>query len=284
MRVLAAIVLLSNGCTGDIIPIAIPGPAFVTEAGNLPGPMRAVRGGFIGPIAAGGGTDPLLLERIDGGWIPRVIPDGVTGPIRDLTVVQGTLVATSEHRAVFARSPDDIFFAGDGIHHSDGIDQRRIDTSSAASESFHSLWGTDSTVVAVGDAGVALMLSGDSVKITDTGTTATLRSVHGRSRTEVYAVGGDDSGAVLRWDGERWSHFGLVYMPPLHAVFAGASGVWVCGEDGYLARWDGQRWIEIATGAGVALTGAYEQEGDLFVTGGNIRDTAASGFVARYGE
>ena len=308
MRVLAATALALVGCVGDIVPIKLPGPVFVTEAGNTPGAMHRVRSGVQGPLAVGGWADPILLERRDSGWIPLLVSPDWRGAMRDVSaaeemifVVGGAgqvgagdrsgieLIASGtemELHAVFARGAEDVFLAGvEGLLHYDGEEVAPIETASVApSQRFFALWGTGGTIVVAGAAGTALMISGDSVQPTETGTVATLRSVHGRSRTEIYAVGGDDRGAVVRWDGQRWNDIALASMPRLHAVFAGPSGVWVSGDAGYLARWDGFRWIEIGTGSSAPLNGALEQDGDLFVTGGNILDPTALGFVARYGE
>jgi hypothetical protein len=308
VRAFGAVALILIGCTGDILPIALPGAVFVTEAGNLEGPMHEVRGGFEGPVAAGGGFEPTLLDRREGAWLPLSPPPNWRGAIRDVTVVQGVAFIAGDAgqigtgnrsgleelasgvdfplNAVFARAADDVFFAGTGgLLHYDGASVSPIDTSSATdARLFHSVWGMGSTLFVAGAEGIVLSVSGASIAPTDTGTTATLRALHGRSRTEIYAAGGDDRGAVLRWDGIRWNDMALPFMPPLHAVFAGQSGVWVCGDAGYLANWDGQRWIEIESGTALALTGAYEEDGDLFLTGGNILDPVASGFIARYGE
>ena len=308
MRAPVVIALHLIGCTGDILPISLPGPLFYTEVGNTPGAMHQVRGGVAGPIAAGGGADPILLERRNGGWIPLPTPAGWSGPIRDVAAVDGALIVAgdggqialgeggrfdpiqsntaAELRSVFARGAGDAFFAGSGgLFHYDGSAVSEVETASIAeAERFFAVWGTATAVVVTGAGGLALMIDGDDARLTDTGTIATLRAVHGRSSTEIFAVGGDDKGAVLRWDGRRWNDIALSVMPRLHAVFAGRTDLWVVGDAGYLAQWDGFIWTEILTGSLSALNGAFEQEGDLFVTGGNVLDPTSLGFVARFGD
>ncbi len=310
MRWLAVPALLLLGCNGDILPIQLPGSQFFIEAGRLPGAMQQVRVGLSEPIAAGGGTDPLLLERQDGGWVPLVPPDAWSGPILDVAVVGSTLFLSGEDgqlatggrtglemiaaddaegtslRALLARADDDVFIAGDGgLFHFDGSTVRRVETTSiAASQDFYALWAGGTTIFAGGAEGVVLTIGGTEATATQTGTVATIRALHGRSRTDLYAVGGDQRAAVLKWDGEAWSDLALPFMPPLRAVFAGSAGVWVAGYEGYLARWDGERWIELATPWIVPITGTLERDGELYLTGGNIDDPSASGFVARYGD
>lgn len=299
---------LAGGCTGDILPIQLPGPQFFIEVGNLPGPMQEVRGGFEGPVAVGGGTEPLVLERRLSGWIPLAPPDEWRGTVLDAAVAQGSLflvgrsgrfaagglgalrmVSGAEDRAlrgVFARAADDVFIAAEGaVLHYDGATLAPIELESPASDSdFFAVWGSGTSVFAAGSDGVVLTISGSSAVLTETGTTATLRALHGRSRMEIYAVGGDDQGAVLRFDGVTWTDLALPSMPPLLAVYAGRSGVWVSGIAGYLARWDGERWAELATPSIASLTGVYEQDGEVFLTAGDADDLSASGIVLRYGE
>jgi hypothetical protein len=309
VRWLAVAALCSMSCTGDILPIQLPGPQFVTEAGNISGAMQEVRPGIEGPLAVGGGVDPILLERLEGGWIPLDVPTDWRGLVRDVAAAQGSVVIAGDHgqvaigdragqrliatnagdvsfRSLFARTAADVWIASSGgLFNYDGADVEPIATASISpSQDFFAVWGVGTTVFVAGARGTALIATGTSVDSTETGTTATLRALHGRSRNEVYAVGGDERGAVLRWDGQNWHDIALRSMQPLHTVFAGRAGVWVAGVAGYLARWDGQRWIEIGTGSNAPLTGLLEQEGDLFLTGGNFEDPSASGFIARYGE
>lgn len=310
MRIAVALVLVA-GCSGEIRPVDLPTQvAFEVEAQRIPGAMHRVRHGPAGPIAVGGLPDPFLLERDlgTGVWVPMSLPETWRGTVRDASTVAGEVFVTGDEgqiargplgslevvdgpvdgavRGVFAAGVDDVYFAADtGLFHFDGEAVAPIAlTGSTATAAFglRSVWGTAGALFAVGEDGVAIVQDAGEPVLSDTGTVGTLRAVHGRSAREVYAVGGDQVGAVLRWDGVAWSDMPAPDMPPLYDVFAGEDGLYVTGFAGYLAHYDGVQWEAIETPATITLTGLVETEAGVFMTGGNVAAPAASGFVMRY--
>lgn len=305
---LAVALLVATGCTGEILPVDLPRQVdFEVEAQRIPGAMHRVRNGPVTPLAVGGSPDPFLLERDPTGavWIPALLPDGWRGTVRDASttgehvflsgdegqLAQGRLgqlerldaPVTGSIPGVFADAADDVYFAAEGgLLHFDGEVVARVPLTASATPDLLSVWGSGGTVFAVGEGGVAVLHSSTGTAFTDTGTVVTLRAVHGRSSREAYAVGGDREGAVLRWDGSGWSDMASADMPPLHDVFAGSGALYVVGDAGYLARHAGEVWEVIETPATIALTGLLETSAGLFLTGGNVVDPSASGFVMLY--
>lgn len=103
---------------------------------------------------------------------------------------------------------------------------------------------TDTSAVwAVGRQGVIrrILLLGSWMSVSS-GTTQDLRSIHGSSGTNVWAVG--DANTVLRYNGTAWSANSCAFRPAhFSGVYATApTSVWVVGEQGSVCFWDGTRW------------------------------------------
>lgn len=80
---------------------------------------------------------------------------------------------------------------------------------------------------------------------TDTGVKASLRSVHGTSASDVWAVG--DDGAALHFDGERWTKVASGTSSALTGVWAvSASDVWAVGSGRLVLRWNGASFQPVA--------------------------------------
>jgi hypothetical protein len=62
-----------------------------------------------------------------------------------------------------------------------------------------------------------------------------LQSIHGRSGTDVFAVG--DAGVILRWDGQQWHTEATVATERLADVWASPEGdVFAVGARGLIVR------------------------------------------------
>ena len=73
-----------------------------------------------------------------------------------------------------------------------------------------------------------------------------LEAVWGRSATEVYAIGGEQT--LLRWDGEAWSAAARPISLPIFDLWGLDSGVlFAAGWGGTVLRYDGMAWTEIPT-------------------------------------
>ena len=99
------------------------------------------------------------------------------------------------------------------------------------------VWGrSEDDVWAVGLDGTILHRGADGWEPEESPTTQRLIAVMGRDTNEVYAVGGDVTGVVLRWDGSSWIEW-TTANEPLSAVWtAPGRALYVGGNRGYLAR------------------------------------------------
>lgn len=203
---------------------------------------------------------------------------------------------------VWGSGPNDVWMVGgsplyaDGpegvIFHYDGTKVSKIEltgtASIAATETFFKVWGTSANdVMIVGTKGTALHYDGTTWTLTETGTKNRLLTVHGRSPSEMFAVGGSFSGSVLQYDGIRWREIGDETMPFINGVYAAADGtVWVCGPTGYVAQWDGQTWTQYDVGVvGRDFHGILATDDGVYTAGGllAIQPGPRLGIVARYG-
>ncbi|HJZ88560.1 MAG TPA: hypothetical protein VKN99_25480 [Polyangia bacterium] len=107
------------------------------------------------------------------------------------------------------------------------------------------VWGADRTHVwAVGMGGLLLAYDGAQWTQPPRVSASQLVTVHGRSATDVWAVGGMGNGSAFRFDGQSWQPLdGTGAFPPLLGVFADPGGpVIVVGQQGFLATWSRARW------------------------------------------
>ena len=139
-------------------------------------------------IAMAPGPPGMILRFAGASWSPLA-----TGSSAQLTTVWGS-------------APDDVWAGGASgtLLHYDGNDWSPV--SSGLTGTIHRIWGSSaSQVFAVGDGaadgGTILHYDGVQWQTIHQAPLA-LRSVHGRTETDVFAVG--QAGLVLRWDGTQW--------------------------------------------------------------------------------
>ena len=119
------------------------------------------------------------------------------------------------------------------------------------------VWGAGAgDVWAVGDDGIAVHRTAGDWEVVATSTAERLIAVSGRAADDVYAVGGDAAGLVLRWDGTRWSPYATTPRPLAGVWTQPGAPLHVGGADGLLARFDPAGGFTLAAGADVhALAG-----------------------------
>ncbi|MCK9463365.1 MAG: hypothetical protein M0R80_27405 [Proteobacteria bacterium] len=149
---------------------------------------------------------------------------------------------------VFGFSSSDVLVVGEGgtILRYDGTDwtQMAYPANSPVAD-LGAVWGSAPwDVFTVGSDGVILHYDGDAWTQMDSGTSANLHDVCGRSHDDVYAVG--DGGALLAYDGATWSPIAAGTDRNLFAAWcAPGTAVWAAGHanDAYsssvLLRYDG---------------------------------------------
>jgi hypothetical protein len=93
----------------------------------------------------------------------------------------------------------------------------------------------------------------------------TLEAVWGRSATEVYAIGSQQT--LLRWDGVNWSPAQDPPSPPISDLWGLDTGViFAAGYFGTVLRFDGVTWTEIPTDFSTDLIAILAfAENDIFV-------------------
>lgn len=101
-----------------------------------------------------------------------------------------------------------------------------------------------------------------------------LLSVWGPARTEIYAVGGNpDAGAMVQFDGERWTDVALPDGFPLANWVYGIDGdLWLAGNEGQVAHRDAQgSWETMDLGTQSSLWGIWgAANDDVWTVGGDI--------------
>jgi len=191
--------------------------------------------------------------------------DGTTSPASDVAptdaVLQGD--ATGQDAAADAAPPLDSVDAGSDLG-ADG-DAAGGDTggppdpleplSLAWNGTIHAVWGPSADEAwLVGEAGVLLHWNGQTLAPRASGTMATLRAVHGRSKDDVYFAGDN---VVLRWDGASVTNITPVEIKgDWHGVVAPPDSVQVlvAGAGGLVARrLDKGTWKAEATSTTVDL-------------------------------
>ncbi len=170
---------------------------------------------------------PWQRAAVDGAVPPSVALYGVWGAGGDVWVVGGSVNAASP--------------PPNAIAHFDGTVWTAEDTGALPEEAIFKVWGTSAgDVWVVGVDGLIGHRGGDGVWIAhDSGSEARLIALMGRASDEVYAVGGDSTGVVLKWDGVDWSEFAqtgealsAIWTAPGRALFVG-------GNRGFLGRYGG---------------------------------------------
>jgi hypothetical protein len=152
---------------------------------------------------------------------------------------QSPLPQGNDLNALWAFAPDDVVFVGNHgtiLHWYKGQFYR---DSVPVTHDLHAVFGIAAprTLYAVGTSGTILKRTAASATWTSqpSGTTAFLRGVHGRSASELYAVGNGPT--ILRGNGTSWSveTWGGV-TNALFAVHAAQTAVYVGGLDGLWSK------------------------------------------------
>ena len=209
-------------------------------------------------ILAGGGTSSIFFRSDGSTW--TVNPTGApaafvhmwTSPTGHSFAVAGTTVYRFEAGAwvamptgspqtlrwVWASGPSDIFAVGPQatVMHYNGTSWTKLETGTTAN--LNAVWGSSPTNVFFAGSDVT---GGIILRYNGTGFTSTnpsphsLRSIHGRSPNEVYAVG--DVGTIVRFNGTAWSTENSGVMHTLMDVWATSGGdVYVVGAQSVILR------------------------------------------------
>lgn len=134
----------------------------------------------------------------------------------------------------------------------------------------------DGQIVAVGEAGTVARLEGGAFVVERTGEPYTLFGVWGAAPDDVWAVGGDVSGAgpgvILHYDGAAWIPAAGVATDRelFFKVWGTASDdVYVVGQGGTILHFDGSAWRRMAWEGGARLLTVRGREpGDVWAVGG----------------
>ncbi len=145
----------------------------------------------------------------------------------------------------------------------------------------YKIWGVDDWLWVVGDDGVALTRDpGGQWSLERLGESgAPLFTVHGRSATDVWAVGGTGAGEVWRWDGQRWTDTGPPAGAGLSGVFADEAGsTWVSGMFGRMLRYDPDGgWSAEDPATSDTLHAVWADDaGAVWAAGGNVEEPSAA--------
>ncbi len=209
---------------------------------------------------------------------------------------QVTLNTHRKYLASAARTPTDVWLAGDGsLEHFDGrrweqqfrnvIDETLNDIDITAQTGFAvgeggvvlrrkgSTWtrvnigvSVDLTgvvafdcdlAIVVGARGTIVMWDGVTWRLVSSGVTDDLFGVFALSRTDVWAVGAN--GTILSFDGQRWKRESVPTTRNLAAIWGPDRGnLFAVGEEGTIVRFDGTRWaLDPAVGTALSFTDVH---------------------------
>jgi hypothetical protein len=157
-------------------------------------------------------------------------------------------------------------------------------------DAFFKVYGITSDVVVVGRAGTILRYDGSHWRGDEVPTRRPILSLWARGPDDLYAVGGQDVGEILRFDGLRWSPAdGLGTLPGLSGVFtAPGHPVIAVGSDATIVEVDAQGASSRTRAPGVdprhVLHSVWgDGEGTAYAVGGSLLEYpgAMSGVVVR---
>jgi photosystem II stability/assembly factor-like uncharacterized protein len=146
-----------------------------------------------------------------------------------------------------------------------------VSVPSPTSADLYGVWGSGATLFAVGDGGVVLRGDSGNFQLLTGVAQTDLRSVWGRSPSDVWAVG-QSSTIYHSSDGTTFSSAGTVTTSPLYAIRGDATNLWVVGEGGFggYAHFNGTTWInrDINPGVSESLWGVWAASPtDVFMAG-----------------
>ena len=173
----------------------------------------------------------------------------------------------------------------------DGTAWSKVPAPEALDVAYFKVWGSAADDVwIVGQQGVTLHFDGAAWTRVTTPTRSTLLTVSGRSKAEVWAVGGPPA-VLLRWDGTTWNDEPLPFPAPgLTGVSVAANGdVFVVGLAGTRWRRVNGTWLDDSEEPALGDLHAVwvAPSGEAWAVGGNYvatdPSTVRKGIVARFG-
>lgn len=115
------------------------------------------------------------------------------------------------------------------------------------------IWGTsDTSLIAVGQAGIILYYNGNSWEKQNSGTTNILFDVAGSSIQNVFAVGMDKT--LLHYNGKEWSNSDFGLNVTLSGICAIEKDIYAVGGGGTIIHYDGKSWENMNSGISSALS------------------------------
>jgi hypothetical protein len=201
--------------------------------------------------------------------------------ISNATLMDQTLPPGGNVQAIWARSPDDVYFFSLTAHpigyqasHFDGLVW-----STDWFPSFGSGAWSDADQIFLGSVGAVLRFDGKNLTSDVAG--GTINAIWGNDDKDVYAV---SNLGVNHWDGSAWSLLpGVEGFTNLLGVWSsGPSDVYVVGATGpdmdlpYAEHWDGSAWSAIDTGLQHPIHAVFGTAPDMVLAGDD------SGAAARW--
>lgn len=182
-------------------------------------------------------------QPVRAGFLPSRVCQG--GFCWEAPLPQGSAL-----RALWARSPNDVWAVGDG-----GVVLRWFGSFWAPEHSgtlrnLYAIWGRGDELWMGGDGGIILHWDGAALSTIASSTTERLRAIAGGA-SEVLIVG--DNGTLLRWNGSDMAQIPNVPRVHLHAVAYSLGTYWIVGENGTVLVWNGRQIQTVATNTSSAL-------------------------------
>ncbi|MEW5795088.1 MAG: hypothetical protein AB1772_01880 [Candidatus Zixiibacteriota bacterium] len=263
-------------------------------AGTRSSAREAVAVGTGGRILRSSGGDLFTTMTVDGGSVTTdfngvtgvsdsawfIVGDGGVILARDQTDLSNWVSMTSgvavDLNGVAAISPNAAFAVGDGgtVLRYDGADWLPI--TGLTTNNLNDVWATeylgDTVVWIIGDAGTALVYEQRQWDTVDTRTSVDLKSVHGISYQDVYAVG-DNGTFVSMMDAEVGGAPEPLAagenLTSVWSIFTTDGGrIFVSGESGTVMVRSAGTWKTLDTKVGMNLNGLYGFSAtDLFAVG-----------------
>lgn len=253
-----------------------------------------------GTLETGGGTGRVLWNDGDG-WQPMSVGTptlwwlhgfghdnvwavGEQGTIAHFDGSTWETVETGHDHTlwgIWGASPDELWAVGGKVaggvpavlRRYDGTNWSDVTGVGENDELFFKVWGTAAdNVYVVGDGGVILHYDGSTWNRMDSGTTARLLTVRGRSATDIYAVGGILSEVMLHYDGNRWSEVDAGDGPGLMGVWTAAGApVVAAGFTGFTVLGDADSWRAQPSLTSLCLHAVWgDGRGNYALGGGNL--------------
>jgi|GEM_PF-4190707 len=176
------------------------------------------------------GENATVVNRREGSW---------------QTVDTGDAIAAGQNLyGVWGRSASDIYVVGGSfgpspgpvIAHYDGNQWQAANTSTLPQQVLFKVWGSSTQVWAVGSGGTIAHSDGRGWSMQPSPVSDRLIALWGTGSDDVFAVGGDGRGVVLRYHQGEWSEFASGPEALSGVWTAPARPLYVGGNRGYLGR------------------------------------------------